>query len=191
MPLKTSTGVRRPMGDFLMCSQTLRPSSFGSTTSSSTRSGITSANFSMASLPSLHTTATWPASLTTNSSSFAIHGSSSTTRILRPGPAIAAHCPLGAAWGPVSRRLAGSHLDMTVGREPFVRGEIGDRRAERAHEPAVVGDGSQRGDRQPTPGEEAAHRRGGHGAGIPARAVRVEALAQVEVLELQLLAPHE
>src|SRR5205807_7776876 len=83
MPLKTRTGVRRPMGLFLKCSQTLRPSSLGKTTSSRTRSGITSANLSSASVPSLHTIATCPASLTTNSSILAIQGSSSTTRILR------------------------------------------------------------------------------------------------------------
>src|SRR5947207_13870514 len=110
MPEKSSTGVSRPMGDFLMCSQTFSPSSLGSTTSSSTGSGMTEENFSSASLPSLQTMATWPASLATNSSIFAIHGSSSTTRILRPDPAIHLHCRL------LYDRF--QHLDITLGWEP-------------------------------------------------------------------------
>src|SRR6267143_853196 len=152
MPLKTSTGVSRPMGLFLMCSQTLSPSSLGRTTSRSTRSGITSANLSSASLPSLHTIAMWPASLATNSSIFAIQGSSSTTRILRPDPAINPHCrlldPAGSSlllW--VSHLHDGlQHLDMALRREPTAGDQVARRRAERAHEPAVVDQGSHRRD---------------------------------------------
>src|SRR5436853_7934112 len=136
------------MGDFLMCSQTLRPSSLGRTTSSRTRSGITSANFSIASLPSLHTTARWPASLATNSSIFAIHGSSSTTRIFRPDPAIHLHC------GWLCDGL--QDLDMPLRREPAVPHEVRHSGAERADEPAVVDERRQGGDGKAAPRQEAA-----------------------------------